>query len=746
MSLGKLVVSLTLDAAGYEQGSKEAAEAGKRLEKRLQSAMENISKYGTLAAGAIAAGLSAAFTTAVNRMDAFDELSERIGVSVDQLQRLAYAGQMTGVTQEDLASALQRVTVNAGKALQGNKELVQAFAALRINVAELQGLTPEQLFQRLAEAVASSNDSSERSAVLSEILGKNYSTLVPLLSQGAEGMKAFGDEAERFGLVTGPEAAKQAALFNDNLDRLKANALGLSQDLAGKVLPQLNDFVDRLFKGRQIFGSLYEASQQLGASGYRSDFGAAIKETNADLEIARQKLEQIESFQSRTGRVSPALEGAQKRVDGLLKQLEFFKALQREEVLANKDLQSPDERRFASPKFSVPPVGGSGSKGGGGGESAYEKFLKKITQLNADVLASTENLSRTEQVAARIRAEFLDTSVRMSDAERSRLNAILNNTVALDGYNTAQQRAKDALAAFRDAQFKSEQAAIGQRDRQAEVVAQLERDLEQVGLNADQLARLTDARQAENIALEKQKLAALKLNQAATQPEIEALREKIRLMERERQVRNELFNKEGAAKQRAEEEKQSKDREQRVRAGLEEAVFLGLTGRGKEAGQTLRKLIATELSKEAFNILLGVKGQGGAELDLQSLFKDIWKFFETGPGKGALSWLSSLLPFEKGGVFTSPQVFGFNNGGKPRMGIMAEAGPEAVMPLRRGPDGSLGVVATGGSPAITYAPVVNIYGDGVTRAEVAQALEETRRITIAQLGDMVNRRDSRVPF
>jgi hypothetical protein len=52
-----------------------------------------------------------------------------------------------------------------------------------------------------------------------------------------------------------------------------------------------------------------------------------------------------------------------------------------------------------------------------------------------------------------------------------------------------------------------------------------------------------------------------------------------------------------------------------------------------------------------------------------------------------------VLPFAKGGVVTGPTVFPMRSG----TGLMGEAGAEAIMPLSRGPDGSLGVRAQGGS-------------------------------------------------
>lgn len=56
---------------------------------------------------------------------------------------------------------------------------------------------------------------------------------------------------------------------------------------------------------------------------------------------------------------------------------------------------------------------------------------------------------------------------------------------------------------------------------------------------------------------------------------------------------------------------------------------------------------------------------------------------------------SGFVPFAKGGVVSGPTIFPFANG----TGLMGEAGPEAIMPLSRGSDGKLGVVAANGNSA-----------------------------------------------
>jgi hypothetical protein len=77
--------------------------------------------------------------------------------------------------------------------------------------------------------------------------------------------------------------------------------------------------------------------------------------------------------------------------------------------------------------------------------------------------------------------------------------------------------------------------------------------------------------------------------------------------------------------------------------------------------------------------------------------------------------------FARGDVFNSPTLFKFASGGGFRTGLMGEAGPEAVMPLKRGKDGRLGVEAAGGGGV----SVVNNFmlmspADQRTQAQIAR--------------------------
>ena len=74
---------------------------------------------------------------------------------------------------------------------------------------------------------------------------------------------------------------------------------------------------------------------------------------------------------------------------------------------------------------------------------------------------------------------------------------------------------------------------------------------------------------------------------------------------------------------------------------------------------------------------------------------------------------SGLVPFANGGIVNSPTLFQFAGG----TGLMGEAGPEAIVPLRRGKDGKLGIVSTGGGGSTSVVVNVNMQtGEADTRA------------------------------
>lgn len=132
------------------------------------------------------------------------------------------------------------------------------------------------------------------------------------------------------------------------------------------------------------------------------------------------------------------------------------------------------------------------------------------------------------------------------------------------------------------------------------------------------------------------------------------------------------------------------------------AVFLGAKS-GREAladffQKTGEHFLEMATQMMAQKIILDLIGFGLSSFGLSGATGGIASGFQL-PGQAFMPTGGSFK-FANGGAFTnsvvsSPTLFQFANGGALGNGVMGEAGPEAVMPLSRGPGGRLGVDASG---------------------------------------------------
>jgi hypothetical protein len=128
---------------------------------------------------------------------------------------------------------------------------------------------------------------------------------------------------------------------------------------------------------------------------------------------------------------------------------------------------------------------------------------------------------------------------------------------------------------------------------------------------------------------------------------------------------------------------------------------------------------------------------------MSSILKQLYQEMAIDP---AVSFLKSFLAdggvmsrgrltaFANGGVVNGPTVFPMANG----MGLMGEAGPEAIMPLKRGPDGKLGVEGGGG---VTVVQNINV-STGVqqtVRTEIKSLMPQIAEASKAAVADAKRR-------
>ena len=159
-------------------------------------------------------------------------------------------------------------------------------------------------------------------------------------------------------------------------------------------------------------------------------------------------------------------------------------------------------------------------------------------------------------------------------------------------------------------------------------------------------------------------------------------------------------------------------------------VDFALTGKSSFSDMVesmLIGLLKLEVQMQMTNALQAAGGASGIMSGIGSLF---------GFANGGSFGNGGIQQFAKGGSFSnsvvdSPTLFKFAKG----TGMMGEAGPEAIMPLRRGSDGSLGVVAGGGGSTGNVS--VNVVNNSTSQATTTETTDSkgNRKIEVL-IGEM----------
>ena len=146
--------------------------------------------------------------------------------------------------------------------------------------------------------------------------------------------------------------------------------------------------------------------------------------------------------------------------------------------------------------------------------------------------------------------------------------------------------------------------------------------------------------------------------------------------------------------------------------------------------QTAAKMIAQYIAIGIARMFAGMGGGPGSFAPsgplaaVGNVNTDVSSFFSLNADGNAFG-ANGIIPFAKGGIVNSPTLFPFAKG----IGLMGEAGPEAILPLKRGADGSLGVMAAGGGGDVNV--VVNVDAKGSSVEGDEQGANQLGRVISA---------------
>lgn len=173
-------------------------------------------------------------------------VSERIGVTVGNLQDLEYAASLFKVPADVLDTNLQRLNrtlalVAAGK----NKEATKLLGFVGIAARDAHGhvRAAADVFPQLADAMARIHNPAQRARLAVGLFGKGGQALIPVLAQGSRALAAARADMDKLGRMTASETHEAHALEIAQL-RLHRAFDRVQEIIGGALAPYTKKAVD----------------------------------------------------------------------------------------------------------------------------------------------------------------------------------------------------------------------------------------------------------------------------------------------------------------------------------------------------------------------------------------------------------------------------------------------------------------------------------------------------------------------
>jgi alkanesulfonate monooxygenase SsuD/methylene tetrahydromethanopterin reductase-like flavin-dependent oxidoreductase (luciferase family) len=373
-----------------------------------------------------AGGFAAFVKNAINAQDEMGKMAQRAGLTVESLSALEHSARLSDVSLESLGQAMKKLSVNMLEVQSGSGEAQGAFKALNVSVTNTSGQLrgADRVLFDIADKFAAMEDGAGKTALAVKLFGRAGADLIPLLNQGADGLKRNADEAKRFGIVISTEAAKRAEEFNDNLTRIAQQSKGAGIAIANELLPWLNRMVEQLLEGTRIAGSFLGALRLFGLSSITSDnAGDKIRDINTELTRLRKLVDTPPS-----GAGGAMIERVNTDIKALEKQLEFAKFLQRQSALQLPGGDTPGEQaRLRSRLQPAPKL--IDDKSQKEAENIMERFQTKLRALQDQAAKVFGGGSEADEIGRFLRDQEKDLA-KLAPAERARIVEALKGAAA----------------------------------------------------------------------------------------------------------------------------------------------------------------------------------------------------------------------------------------------------------------------------------------------------------------------------
>lgn len=782
-SLGTLTIDLIANIGGFAAGLNRAERQSQKWRRQVQEDVRLAgAALGSMATIAAAAAVSAGVAginllkTTSKQIAETDRLAKSLRMSTQDLLAWQFASQKAGVSGEQMADIFKDIGDKIGDAvLNQSGEAVDALNALGLSAKKLSSETPDKQLLAIAGALDKVGTNAEKITIL-ESLGNDLSKLLPLFDNNSQKLQQFLKLSREYGVAPDPQSIDDLVKVNSLFEDMETQAQGLKLEIATglarvdlsplqaglgdlravftdpKVLQGLADMVGGiaslvgwLGKAASSLGSLidnYQGGQKLSANASLFEVERRIRNLEADLND--------EGFLAGVNRLGMDTEGKQKELNELLAQRTRLKSI----AAAAPVISSATSSVNASGNFTLAPGESNGKVTPDTSAKKLESAFKSMEMgyLRQIALIDTTG-QKTAEVTEQQKLQFDLAEGKLTDindAQKVRLQQLAQEVDRLNLLKKANEENAKVAAFVAGLQAQNDNAR-----------GDLSVDIQGAGLGNKQRERLRERLGIEREYLDQQRdlqkqYQAGDISQTVYDRETQALKD---AQAQRLEIQEDYYSQidalqadwvTGARDGLADWVDDSTnyatlaaDAMQSALSGISSNIVDMLNGNKaswKDWGISVMKVIEQVM----VNMMIA-----NAASSIGSLFGGAASS-SAGSGTALQSYGANLQFNAKGGVYSSTDLSQYSNSvvSSPTMfafakgaGLMGEAGPEAIMPLTRAADGSLGVRALGNggvTPGGGGAPQVSIHidGNGNAQTQVSGGYEQFGK----DVGNYVDRR------
>jgi hypothetical protein len=236
---GKAYVEIGAILGPLDRGLKQASAKLTSWGQSVTALGKRVAAVGSVALG----GFLAATRQFARAGDTIQKMSLRTGLSAEALSELEFAANRSGASLEYVEHAIRMMQKNLGS---GSTGLTEALGQLGLSLESLQGLSPEDQFTILADAIGRVEDDTKRAALAMAIFGRTGTMILPMVADAGATIAELRAEARRLGLTMTTEEANAAAAITDAMQNFSAVLKRIVFTIGGQLAPVLTEFANRL--------------------------------------------------------------------------------------------------------------------------------------------------------------------------------------------------------------------------------------------------------------------------------------------------------------------------------------------------------------------------------------------------------------------------------------------------------------------------------------------------------------------